>query len=106
MQSVDTLELEAYMKPILLSLALLTVSTPALSQQLPPGVDLADPSTLTSPQSCVAECEGVFADCRKECGETTARADQEHFDLPDVPVGECLQDCQADLDGCKQACEQ
>jgi hypothetical protein len=89
----------------LLCLALLTASTPALSQHLPPGGDLTDPSTLTSPQSCVAQCEAVFADCRVECGETTARAVQEHFDLPDEPVGECLQNCQGDLDTCKRACD-
>jgi hypothetical protein len=102
---MSTLELEKSMKPVLIYLALVAVSTPALSQPLPPGIDLTDPSTLASPQSCVAECEGVFADCRVECGETTARADQEHFDLPDVPVGECLQNCQADLDACKRACK-
>jgi len=87
-------------------LTLLTVSTPTLSQALPPGVDLADPSTLTSPQSCAAQCASVFADCRVQCGETTARADQEHFDLPDVPVGECLKDCRVDRDACERDCKE
>jgi len=101
---MSTLELEESMKPILLCLSLLTVSTPALSQPLPPGVDLADPSTLTSPRSCVAECGGVYSGCREQCGETKARADQEHFDLPDMPVDECLHACEVDLAACKDTC--
>jgi hypothetical protein len=93
------------MKPVLLCIAALAVSTPSLSEPLPPGVNLDDPSTLASPQSCLAECKGVFTDCRMECGKTKARANEEHFDIPDVPVGECLRACQADLAECKQACD-
>lgn len=92
------------MRLVILYLSALAVSTPLLSQSLPQGVDLSDPSTLVSPQSCVAECQAVFADCRVECGETTARADQEHFDIPDGPVRECLRGCQSDLASCKQTC--
>ena len=92
------------MRPVMLCLSALAVSSPLLSQSLPPGVDLNDPSTLVSPQSCGEECQAVFADCRVECGETKARADERHFDIPDGPVGECLQGCGSNLAICKQAC--
>jgi hypothetical protein len=101
---MHTPELIESMKPVMFFLALLAVSTPTISQSQPAGVDLADPSTLASPQACIAECEAVFADCRVQCGETTARADNEHFDLPDVPVGQCLHACQVDLAVCKDTC--
>jgi hypothetical protein len=96
--------LAKFMKPVLFCLALLAVSTPTISQSQPAGVELADPSTLASLQACIAECEAVFADCRVQCGETTARADNEHFDLPDMPIGECLHACQGDLAICKDTC--
>ena len=93
------------MRASLFFLGMFAISGILFAQSEPRSLDLADPSTLASPQACIAECEAVFADCRVQCGETTARADDEHFDLPDMPVGECLHACQGDLATCKDTCE-
>lgn len=74
------------------------------AEPLPPSVDLADPSTLLSGQSCFAECETVHADCREQCGGKTVRAREEQSDLANSPVSECLKGCQDDLTLCQQNC--
>ena len=94
------------MKKGLLCLAVLALSTTSFAQPLTGGVDLAEPATMDTPQACVADCESVFADCRVLCGETTARTDEEHSRLSDLPEGKCLENCQADLDVCKRTCKE
>jgi len=75
------------------------------AETLPPSVDLADPSTLLSGQSCIAECEAVHTDCLEQCGGETVRAREEKFDLADAPVSECLKGCQDSLALCERTCK-
>lgn len=86
----------------LFSLALISLASYA--QGGSPEVDLADPSSLVSKQSCIAGCEAVLESCKRQCGETEARADERHFDIPDVPVSACMQDCEESFRICSDAC--
>ena len=84
---------------------LLLIGSPlALCQDTSPPLDLADPASFETKGACLAECEGVFADCKSECENTSARAHERHFETPDLPVSECIDACQADMELCKEDC--
>jgi hypothetical protein len=85
-------------------LAAFTVSTLVRAQSPPPGVDLADPSTLVSGPACASECESVYADCRAQCGEGTVRARDERLELDGGGQDRCLQRCRSDVAVCKRTC--
>jgi len=85
-------------------LLLLLGSPMALGQDTSPPPLLADPASFETKRACLAECEGVFADCRAECEDAVARARAPHYESPDLPVGECIDTCQRDLGLCKQDC--
>lgn len=85
-------------------LAACTVSTLVRAQSPPPGVDLADPSTLVSEPTCVSECEAVYADCRAQCGEETVRARDERLELDSGGQDRCLRRCRSDVALCKRTC--
>jgi len=82
------------------------ISIPGVSwaQSLPPSVNPDNPATLGSRQACVANCESVDRDCRAQCGEDTTRAREEHFDLANAPLSECLEACRSGLKLCRQTC--
>lgn len=65
---------------------------------------LANPTTDGSNGACVSACEQVFTDCTVQCEETKADAHERHFDTPDLPVADCLADCEEDLKLCKSDC--
>ncbi len=63
-----------------------------------------NPITPLSGPGCKAGCEAVLTACRQQCEDTTARADDEHFDEKDVSVDTCIRGCEADASICRQDC--
>jgi hypothetical protein len=82
----------------------LLLATAALGQEESAPVNLAEPATFGTKQACLANCDQVFSDCKAQCRDTSARADERHFDTPDVPVDQCIQYCEKDLGLCRQDC--
>lgn len=76
----------------------------ALAQGAPPPLDLANPASFGTKGACLAECDRIFADCKTQCRNTSARAQERHFETPDLPVDECVDDCQENLALCKEDC--
>jgi hypothetical protein len=85
-------------------LLLLLGSPLALGQGAPPPLDISNPESYGTKGACLAECERVFADCKVQCENTSARAHERHFETPDLPVGECIKGCQVNLRLCKEDC--
>ena len=83
---------------------LLLASPLALAQGTPPPVDVADPASFETKRACLADCGQVFADCRTQCENSHATARERHFDTPDLPVADCVADCEEDLRLCKDDC--
>lgn len=82
----------------------LLLATAALGQGESAPVNLAEPATFGTKQACLANCDQVFSDCKAQCRDTSVRADERHFDTPDVPVDQCIQYCEKDLGLCRQDC--
>jgi hypothetical protein len=61
---------------------------------------LADASV----DSCVEECEAVQKQCKILCGETGARAEVKTGEVPYIPEGACLKDCEQDYAICRESC--
>lgn len=93
-----------YQVKTIVSLLFLLSASLATAEADPPGLEGGNPFPLPSKQSCVEQCEAVFADCREQCRDTKARAHEEHFDVPDVPVGDCIGDCEESARFCKEDC--
>ena len=53
---------------------------------------------------CAASCEATLSACKERCRATSARADVEHFDEPDVPVAACIADCETEASICRRDC--
>jgi len=92
------------MRHFVFILSALAMATPLSAESPPQAAIPAGVSTPSSQKDCLADCEAVSIDCDVQCRETTARAKDEHFDIPDVPIGKCLHACQIDLTICKQSC--
>jgi hypothetical protein len=72
-------------------------------QSLPSG-GISPLAQAANGPSCVAECDKVLALCRNLCRDAKVR-DQIHYaGNPDLPVGQCLDDCETDHKICKQSC--
>ena len=91
------------MQPIYALFGLL-IATAAFGQDGTAPVELANPATFGTKEACVANCDQVFSDCKAQCRNSSARADERHFDTPDVPVEQCIQDCEEDLRLCRKDC--
>lgn len=68
---------------------------PSALSQLPGVGDGAD---------CVAQCDTVYAGCLQQCEGSVARRDSAHYDVGDVPLGQCIEDCRSDLKICREDC--
>jgi hypothetical protein len=82
----------------------LLIAPLALGQDAPSAPDLADPASFGTRQACLIECERVFTDCKAQCQDTSARANERHFETPDLPVDQCIGQCEEDLGLCRQDC--
>ncbi len=82
----------------------LLLSPWSLAQGDPSPLDLANPASFETRQTCLTECERVFTDCRAQCEDTSARAHERHFETPDLPVAECIRVCEEDLGLCRKDC--
>ena len=85
-------------------LLLLLGSSMALGQDTSPQPQLADPASFDTKRACLSECEGVFRDCQADCEDTEARTREPHYESPDLPVDDCIDDCQRDLKLCNEDC--
>lgn len=83
---------------------LLLGSSLALAQGSPPSSNVADPAFFGTRGTCLAGCQQVFTDCRTQCENSRATARERHFDTPDLPVDDCVADCETDLRLCKEDC--
>lgn len=92
------------MKMFALLFVSFAVTSPLHAQSLPSSVNLAEPSTLATDQSCISGCETVHADCRAQCGEETLRARDEGLDLAGRTRGDCHERCQSGLKLCRETC--
>ena len=63
-----------------------------------------DPAWMEDRAVCLKQCEQVFTDCKSQCQDTSADAHERHFDTPDLPVGQCIRNCEEYLRLCKQDC--
>jgi hypothetical protein len=75
-----------------------------LAQDALAPVNPSDPGAANTGSACIGQCQQVYADCKSQCKNRSADAHERHFDTPDLPLGECIKDCQADLDICKEDC--
>jgi len=84
-------------------LPLLFGSALALAQGASPP-DIGNPVSFETKGACLMNCEQVFADCKVQCDNTSARAHERHDETPDLPVGGCTHDCQENLRVCREDC--
>jgi hypothetical protein len=82
----------------------LLATTLAFGQDATPTLNLDNPSSFATRQTCLATCEQVFTDCKAQCADTSADAHERHFDTPDLPESRCIQVCTEDLRLCKEDC--
>ena len=85
-------------------LLLLLGSTLALAQGASPPPDIGSSPSFGTKGACLANCEQVFADCTVQCENTSARAHERHYETPDLPVGECIDECRKNLRFCRADC--
>jgi hypothetical protein len=83
---------------------LLLGSSLALAQGTQPPLDIADPASFDAKGTCLAGCQQVFTDCKTQCDNSRATARERHFDTPNLPVADCVADCEEDLRLCKDDC--
>lgn len=85
-------------------LFLLLGSTVALAQGASSSPDIGNPASFETKGACLMNCDHVFADCKAQCENTSARAHERHYETPDLPVAGCTDDCQETLRFCKEDC--
>ncbi|WP_200331394.1 hypothetical protein [Thiocystis violacea] len=85
-------------------IGLVLCSTLAFGEGGSAAMESIDPIAPLSGPGCIDACEATLAACKQQCAETTARADDEHFDEGDVSVGSCLDACEQDASICRQDC--